>query len=106
MTEPEFLAECDRILQVIEDGLDRVEIDVDSERSGNVLTLEFEDASKIIVNGNTPLREMWIAAKAGGYHFAKHPGGWMDSRGGDEFFESLSKLISQQSKTSVILLDR
>ena len=55
MTEPEFLAECDRILQVIEDGLDRVEIDVDSERSGNVLTLEFEDASKIIVNGNKQL---------------------------------------------------
>jgi CyaY protein len=106
MTEPEFLAECDRILQVIEDGLDTVDIDVDSERSGNVLTLEFEDTSKIIVNGNTPLREMWIAAKAGGYHFAKRTEGWIDSRGGDEFFESLSKLISQQSKTRVTLSDR
>jgi CyaY protein len=106
MTEPEFLAECDRILQVIEDALDRADIDVDSERSGNVLTLEFEDTSKIIVNGNTPLRELWIAAKSGGFHFSHRSEGWIDSRGGDEFFAALSKLVSQQAQAGVILCDR
>ncbi len=106
MTEQDFLAECDRLLRVIEDALDRAEIDVDTERSGNVLTLEFEDQSKIIVNGNTALREMWIAAKSGGFHFSKPALHWIDTRNADEIFAALSKLISQQAHARVLLRDR
>ncbi len=105
MTEQDFLAECDRILRVIEDALDNAEIDIDTERSGNVLTLEFEDGSKIIVNGNTPLRELWIAAKSGGFHFRKSATQWIDTRNADEFFTSLSRLVSLQAQAGLILRD-
>ena len=103
MTEQQFLDECDRLLRCIEDGLDAADIDVDAERSGSVLTLEFGDRSKIIVNGNTPVKEMWIAARSGGFHFRQINGRWMDTRNGDEFFAALSRLVSQQSGAGVIL---
>lgn len=103
MTEEQFLDECDRLLRVIEDGLDAADIDYDAERSGVVLTLEFGDRSKIIVNGNTPVKEMWIAARSGGFHFRKVDGRWIDTRSGDEFFAALSRLVSQQSGEGVIL---
>lgn len=105
MTEQQFLDECDRLLAVIEDQLDALPIDVDSERSGNVLTIELEDRSKIIVNGNTPLREMWIAAKSGGFHFSRKPPVWIDGRSGDEFFATLTRLLSSQSGHPVNLVD-
>ena len=103
MTEQDFLGACDRVLLAIEDALDRGDCDVETGRSGQVLELEFDDDSKIIVNGNTPVREIWVAARAGGFHFRWQDGLWRDSRSGDELFECLSRLVSQQSGTPVRL---
>ena len=103
MTEQDFLAACDRALLAIEDAIDRCGGDVQTGRRGQVLELEFDDDSKIIVNGNTPVREIWVAAKAGGFHFRWHDGQWRDSRSGDELFDSLSRLVSQQSGSPVRL---
>lgn len=103
MTEQQFLDECDRVLNAIEDALDAADIDVDSARTGSVLSIEFDDGSKIIVNGNTPLRELWIAARSGGFHFSKRDGRWLDTRSGDEFFAALSRLVSQQGGAGVVI---
>ena len=67
------------------------------ERSGNVLTLEFENRTKIIVNLQPPMSEIWIAAKAGGFHFRFIDGEWRDTRSGTEFFAALSEYATQQA---------
>jgi CyaY protein len=103
MTEQQFLDECERILVAIEDGLDAADLDVDAQRSGNLLTVEFADKSKIIVNGNTPVREIWIAARSGGFHYRKLSDRWVDGRSGDELFAALSALVSAQCGEPVIL---
>ena len=103
MTEQHFLAECERILLAIEDGLDESDIDVDAQRSGHVLTLEFVDKSKIIVNGNAPLREIWMAARSGGYHYRQIDHRWIDGRSGDEFFAALSAQISAQAGAAITI---
>ncbi len=105
MTEQEFLDACERILAAIEDALDRCQADVQTSRSGHVLELEFDNDSKIIVNGNTPMREIWVAAKAGGFHFREDGGRWLDTRGGAELFDSLSRWVSQQAGSPVRLAD-
>jgi CyaY protein len=103
MTEQEFLRECDRTLGAIEDTVDACGVDVETSRSGQVLELEFDDGSKIIVNGNAPVQEIWVAARAGGYHFRREAGRWVDTRGGNELFASLSRLVSQQGGQPVVL---
>ncbi len=69
MSDSEYLTRAEAALAAIERALDDTEADIEFERSGNVLTLEFENRSKIIVNLQPPMREIWIAAKAGGFHF-------------------------------------
>lgn len=103
MTEPEFLDHCDQILAAIEDAVDRCGQDVQTGRSGHVLEIEFDDDSKIIVNGNAPLREIWVAAKSGGFHYRLQDGRWLDSRSGAELFSSLSALVGAQVGASVDL---
>ncbi|MEI8302605.1 MAG: iron donor protein CyaY [Burkholderiales bacterium] len=105
MTEPEFLAECDRLLTAIEDALDACGADVQSGRSGPVLEIEFDDDSRLIVNGNAPVREIWVAARSGGFHFRHDGAAWRDTRSGDELFASLSRLVSAQSGQAVRLSD-
>ena len=104
MTEQEFLALVDETLLAIEDALDATGVDVESSRSGHVLQLEFDDGSKIVVNGQAPMQELWVAAKSGGFHFRRDDAGrWIDTRSGEELFAGLSKWVSQQSGAPVRL---
>lgn len=101
MTESEFLALADGTLRAIEAALERAcdesDLDVECSRSGNVLEIEFIDsASKIIVNSQAPMQEMWIAAKSGGFHYKRESGQWRNTRDGSELFAALSIMASQQ----------
>lgn len=105
MTEPEFLKQADATLSAIEDAAEHLAdaLDIEISRSGNVLTLELADASKIIVNSQTPMRELWVAARSGGYHYAWLDGAWRNTRDGTELFSALSELLTQQSGAQVTL---
>lgn len=108
MTETEFLALADATLSQIEAAFERVaeetDVDVECTRSGNVLEIEFIDnGSKIIVNSQAPMQEMWVAAKAGGYHYRQENGAWRNTRDGSEMFATLSELASGQAGQSVVL---
>ena len=71
-------------------------IDIDTQRTGGLLELSFPGGSKIVVNCQPPLQELWLAAPAGGYHFKQVDGRWRDTRDGVEFFVRLSELVSAQ----------
>ena len=71
-------------------------IDIDSHRTGGLLELVFPDDSRIVVNTQPPLHELWLAAKGAGRHFRYDAGRWIDSRDGAEFFEALSRHASEQ----------
>ncbi len=102
MTESEFLVKADTCLQEVQDIFERAfendELDVDCKRSGNVLEIEFvENGSKIIVNSQASMQEMWVAAKSGGFHY-KHDGtNWLNTRDGSELFATLRSIAASQS---------
>ncbi len=108
MGENEFLDLAESTLDKIEEALDKLNdedlLDVECKRSGNVLEIEFiYNGSKIIVNSQAPMQELWVAAKSGGFHY-KHEGGkWVNTRDASELFKSLSKLVSEQAGTTVKL---
>ncbi len=109
MTETEFLDLADLTLKQIEEAFDRLNdedvIDVECKRSGNVLEIEFIDnGSKIIVNSQAPLQEMWVAARSGGYHYKRVNDEWRNTRDDSEFFASLSKYASEQGGAQVSLV--
>ena len=80
----------------LDDWLQSDVIDIDSARTGGMLEMGFPDASKIVVNTQPPLHEVWLAARGGGFHFRHEAGRWLDTRDGLEFFEALSRHASTQ----------
>ncbi|MEA5097091.1 MAG: iron donor protein CyaY [Burkholderiaceae bacterium] len=108
MTETEFLAlaqaTMQRIATVLEQQADDTDIDVECMFSGNVLEIEFIDrGSKIIVNSQAPMQQIWVAAISGGFHFGYRNGRWYDTRDDSELFVSLSRLVSEQAGVSLEL---
>lgn len=102
--ESQFNAAAEATLARIESSLDKIDADLDYEvQAGGVLELEFPDGSKIIVNRHTAAREIWVAAKSGGFHFRPEHDRWIGTRDGVELFEALSRLISLQSGETVEL---
>lgn len=77
--------------------LDEDVVDIDTHRTGGLLELVFPNASKIIINTQPPLQELWLAAKGGGFHFRYTNGAWRDTRDGSEFFICLSHHASAQA---------
>jgi CyaY protein len=104
MEEREFNTLADVMLRRIEDAIESCDADLDLEvKPGGVLELEFADGSKIIINRHTAAREIWVAARSGGYHFGPDSDRWIASRDGAELMAVLSRCISQQAGQTVQL---
>lgn len=96
MTETEFTQLADAVFDHIEQLADAALLDC--ARSGAVLEIERDDGAKIIVNRHTPMQEIWLAAKSGGFHYAWQTGqgGWHSQRDGSELFAKLAELAGWQ----------
>jgi CyaY protein len=101
LTDAQYRLLADAVLTRIESILDgwlqSDVIDIDSQRTGGLLELSFPAGSKIVINTQPPLQEIWLAARAGGYHFKQVDGRWRDTKDGTEFFERLSLEASAQA---------
>ena len=100
MTESEFNELADAVFDRIEQALDATDADVEYSLAGGVLELEFEDGSKIIINRHAPNREIWLAAKSGGFHYAWQDGQWFSRRDGSELFGKLGELVQSGCGTA------
>jgi CyaY protein len=104
MNESEFAALAERALEKLEKALEESGVEADIElKEGGILELEFANGSKVIINRHGPAREIWVAARSGGYHFRWDGEAWRDTRDGAELFAALSKIISSQGGQAVLL---
>lgn len=108
MDEQDFLTRADAQLAALETSLDalleRGELDFDIDlKPGGIMELEFEDGSKIIINRHAAAREIWIAARSGGYHFRWDGACWTGTRDGLELLAVLARCMSEQSGQTVTL---
>ena len=101
MTDLEYLDHAEQLLKSVEAACDRInddsDADIDNQRVGGMITLSFANRSQVIINLQKPLQEVWLAAKAGGFHFRFVDGLWQDTKGQGEFFASLSRHASEQA---------
>ncbi len=107
MTESEFEALAGEALSALERAFEAGAPDADVQSKGEgLLEIEFEDGSKMVINRHAAAREIWVAAKSGGFHFRHDGSAWRDTRDGGELFAVVSRLASQQSGTPVLLSAR
>nr|WP_295776005.1 iron donor protein CyaY [Rhodoferax sp.] len=101
MTDSEFMDRAEALLQAVETGCDRIndetDADLDNQRVGGMVTITFANNSQIVINQQKPLHEVWMASKAGGFHYRWLDGQWQDTKGQGEFFAALTQNASAQS---------
>ncbi len=93
LTEPVFAS----IERTVDEWLDSDAVDIDTQRTGGLLELTFQNGHKIVVNTQPPLQELWLAARSGGFHFRYLDGHWLDTKSQRDFFETLSDLASEEA---------
>ena len=102
MDESAFNALAEAELARIETALEDCGVDIDIEpKPGGVLEIEFDNGSKMIINRHTAAREIWVAARSGGFHFRPEAGQWINTRDGTELYGVLSKLVSEQGGSAI-----
>lgn len=101
ITDSEFIAAADRTLAAIGEALEAAlaasDVDLDWSLNDGILEIECEDGSKVIVNRHVPNREIWVAARSGGFHFRARDGTWRDTRSGDELGTAFGALMQAQA---------
>lgn len=101
MTDLQYQDLAERVLQSIELDCDRLndetDVDIDNQRTGGMITLTFSNRSQIIINLQKPLQEIWMAARAGGFHYKFNSNHWTDTKDSSEFFANLSRYASEQA---------
>ena len=103
MNETQYNLIADELLLAVEEAIEESGVDIDYEGVGGLLTLTFKNMTKIIINKQAPLQEIWVATKFNGHHFRFEDDKWLDKRGGDEFWEFLAKAASIQADENVSL---
>ncbi len=108
MDEQLFLTVADAQLACIETALERLidasEAGIDIElKAGGVIEIECTNGSKIIINRHGAAREIWIAARSGGYHFAFDGSAWTAAKDGSELMKVLARCLSEQTGTAIDL---
>jgi CyaY protein len=101
MTDTEYQDRAEALLKAVELACDRLneatDADIDNQRVGGMITLTFANRSQIIINLQKPLHEVWLAARAGGFHYKFDGAAWMDTKGNGEFFANLGRYASEQA---------
>lgn len=106
LTDSDFHRLTQAVLAAVEATIDRWldddVVDIDSQRTGGLLELSLPGGSKIVLNTQPPLHEIWLAARAGGHHYRHVAGQWLDTRDGSEFFAALSQHASAQAGQALV----
>ncbi len=111
ITDSAFIASADATLAAIGSALDAAlaadgnesDNDLDWRLIDGILEIECADGSKLIVNRHVPNREIWVAARSGGFHFRAEGGAWRDTRSGGELAVQLARLLHDQAGLDVDL---
>ncbi len=98
MNESEFHQRVDDMLLAIEEAIDDSGADIDYENAAGILTLELENGSQIIINRQTPVKQLWLAVRSGGYHFdwSDEANGWVRDSDGAGFVAILNQALVEQ----------
>jgi len=105
MTDIDYLNHAEKALAAIELNCDQLndttDADIDNQRTGGMITLTFANKSQIIINLQKPLQEIWLAAKAGGFHYKFDGSVWRDTKQATELFSDLSRYASEQANAKL-----
>jgi len=97
LTEREFERVADESLVALEGALTDLD-GLEASLQMGILTLEFPDGTRYVVNSHRAARQIWMAAELRAWHFDYDAGTrrWVASRDGDELWAALAGVTSRK----------
>ncbi|HKA28331.1 MAG TPA: iron donor protein CyaY [Candidatus Binatia bacterium] len=97
MDEQEYLRAADACLERAASWLGTFE-DLDVTTSDGLVTMEFEDGARFVLNRQSAARQIWLAAGARAWHYRwdESAGAWVDDRDGHELFGRLATEVGEK----------
>ena len=99
LSEARFHDLVDAAQQAVEDIFDDSDLDLDLENSAGVLTVRFENGSQVILSRQEALRQLWVAARSGGFHsdYDEEHGLWICDTSEEPLGELLTRVTREQA---------
>lgn len=95
-----FEKDADATLQSLRKALDEVDLDdAEVELEMGILSIEFADKTKFIINSHRAARQIWMAADRSAWHFdmpSPDGTGWKAAKTGDELWSTLERVLSKK----------
>lgn len=101
MNERDYIELCDKTLLKVETTLDDMidaSLPVDYESGEGMLTIICTDTqTPVILSRQRPLKQIWVAARSGGFHLDYKEGRWLTTQSKETLGELLTRTCSEQS---------
>ncbi|MBQ4834101.1 iron donor protein CyaY [Pseudoalteromonas sp. MMG010] len=101
MTDHEYHQLAEALMFTIEEQVDELDADLDYESAQGILEIIFPDKSKIVINKQAPLHQVWVATKFNGHHFELRDDKWIDNRSGAEFWAFINEASTRQAGQTI-----
>ena len=103
MQDSEFQDLVDAVFFDLEDRIDELELDIDIDVSGGVLTFTLPNGSSIILSRQVASHEIWVAAKSGGFHLRYQDAAWYCETSEESFAALVDRVFTEQTGQEVAL---
>jgi len=98
LSEAEYEAHAFPELRALLDALDALAEPIEAELESDILTIEFADGTRYIINSHRAARQIWMAADRSAWHFdwVDAQGAWIAAKTGDELWATLARVIGEK----------
>lgn len=109
LTESDYDAlaapELQRLIASLDALSDDSDHSVEAELASDILTIEFTDGTRYVLNSHRAARQIWLSAERSAWHFdyVASSKRWIASKSGDELWATLTRLLSEKLGTPVEL---
>jgi CyaY protein len=69
---------------------------IEAELASDILTIEFSDGARYVLNSHRAARQIWLSAERSAWHFDYVPSSkaWVAAKSGAEMWSTLTQLLS------------
>ena len=106
LSEAEYEAKALPELRALIEAIDAAPQEgFEAELASDILTLEFKDGTRYVVNSHRAARQIWMAAERSAWHFdwVSEKSQWIARKTGDELWSTLEGALSRKLGSQVRL---
>lgn len=99
MDRSQFITLADECLEKVAGWLEDFDADeVDFETTDGVVTIEFADRTRYVLNRQAAASQMWFAAGARAWHYNWDGSSWCNDRDGHKLLAKVQEVLSEKLK--------